>query len=67
MANRDWTTTLLLCCLAAAPLGAQADPQQAAWDSVGKVLQTAPAPQAGYLRFNFPRRDIALKVRDVTV
>jgi hypothetical protein len=39
----------------------------AAWDSVGKILQTAPAPAAGYVRYNFPRRDLTLKVRDVTV
>ncbi len=38
-----------------------------AWDSVGTILQTAPAPTGGYQRFNFPRRDITLRVRDVTV
>jgi hypothetical protein len=48
-------------------LPARAQSPQAAWDSVGRVLQTAPAPSAGYVRFNFPRRDITLKVRDVTV
>ena len=41
--------------------------QQAGWDSVGGILQTAPAPNTGYVRYNFPRRDITLKVRDVTV
>ena len=38
-----------------------------AWDSVGTILQTAPAPTGVYQRFNFPRRDITLRVRDVTV
>jgi hypothetical protein len=46
---------------------AQRMESQSAWDSVGRVLQTAPAPSTGYVRFNFPRRDIVLKVRDVTV
>lgn len=56
---------LLTVTLLAAPAGAQ--DSQAAWDSVGRILQTAPAPNAGYVRYNFPRRDITLKVRDVTV
>ena len=38
-----------------------------AWDSVGTILQTAPAPTGGSQRYNFPRRDITLRVRDVTV
>jgi uncharacterized protein DUF1259 len=46
---------------------AQAPADQATWDSIGRVLQTSPAPAAGYVRYNFPRRDITLRVRDVTV
>src|SRR5258707_8634577 len=41
--------------------------QQAVWDSVGRVLQSSPAPAAGYVRFNFPRRDLTLKMGDNTV
>ena len=46
---------------------APARPIDAAWDSVGRVLQSPPAPNAGYIRYNFPRRDVALTVGDVTV
>ena len=38
-----------------------------AWDSVATILQTPTAPTGGYQRYNFPRRDITLRVRDVTV
>ena len=41
--------------------------EQSSADSVGRILQVAPAPAAGYMRYNFPRRDIVLKVGDVTV
>jgi hypothetical protein len=37
------------------------------WDSVGAILQTAPVVAAGYVRYNFPRRDLTLRVRDVIV
>ena len=47
-------------------LGAQASPG-AAWDSVGRVLKAPPTPTGGYVRYNFPRRDITLKIADVTV
>jgi hypothetical protein len=46
---------------------AQANNDTAAWDSVGRVLQTTPTRADGYQRFNFSRRDIVLHVRDVTV
>ncbi|MFN8570783.1 MAG: DUF1259 domain-containing protein [Gemmatimonadaceae bacterium] len=51
-------------------LGAQSParpPMDAAWDSVGRILQTPPAPNAGYVRFNFPRRDISLTLGGVQV
>jgi len=41
--------------------------QQAGWDSAATILQTAVTRADGYVRFNFPRRDIVLRVRDVTV
>ena len=38
-----------------------------AWDSVGTILGARGAQQGGYQRYNFPRRDITLRVGDVTV
>lgn len=55
-----WLALLLL----PAHLPAQ---QAAVWDSVGRILQSTPAPAAGYVRFTFPRRDLTLQVRDVSV
>lgn len=49
--------------LLATPLAAQ----QAVWDSVGRVLQSSPVQAAGYTRFNFPRRDLTLKIGDVAL
>lgn len=34
---------------------------------VGRILQSPPTAAAGYVRYNFPRRDITLKVGDVTL
>jgi hypothetical protein len=39
----------------------------AVWDSVASVLRTANVFAGGYHRFNLPRRDLTLHVRDVTV
>lgn len=39
----------------------------AAWDSVGRILQSPPVARGGYVRFDFPRRDVTLRVRDVVV
>src|SRR6266513_4113999 len=39
----------------------------AAWDSVAATLQTKDAFASAYHRFNLPRRDITLRVGDVTV
>jgi len=44
-----------------------ARPLDAAWDSVGRIVQSPPAPSAGYVRYNFPRRDIALTIGGVSV
>ena len=46
---------------------AQAPALGAAWDSVGSVLKTQGMLTSGYHRYNFPRRDITLRVGDVTV
>ncbi|HEV2669751.1 MAG TPA: DUF1259 domain-containing protein [Gemmatimonadales bacterium] len=39
----------------------------APWDSVGRILQTAGTSTAGYYRYGWPRRDITLRIGDVTV
>jgi hypothetical protein len=44
------------------PLGGSA-----VWDSVARVLQTPNVFAGGYHRFNLPRRDITLHLKDVTV
>lgn len=41
--------------------------EAATWDSVAVVLQTSVTRAPGYYRFNLPRRDIRLRVRDVDV
>jgi hypothetical protein len=48
------------------PLDAQATPG-AIWDSIGRVIKASPTPTGGYIRYNLPRRDITLKIADVTV
>jgi hypothetical protein len=50
----------------AGPVAAQA-PGAAAWDSVSRILQVPPAAAVGYRRFNFPRRDLAVRVDSVLV
>ena len=39
----------------------------AAWDSVGSTLQAPGTLTGGYYRYNLPRRDITLRMGDVTV
>ncbi len=58
-------TLLLISLGVAAPLAAQAP--LPAWDSVGQVLKTAPAPQNGYIRYNFPRRDLTVRIGNAVV
>src|SRR2546426_11527634 len=50
----------------ARPVLAQ-QPSTAAWDSVGRILGTAPTSAAGYVRYNLPRRDLTVRIGDVTV
>ncbi|MFN8581173.1 MAG: DUF1259 domain-containing protein [Gemmatimonadaceae bacterium] len=57
---------LINACLATGTARGQAGAGQA-WDSVGKVLQTPAVPSAGYVRYNFPRRDIGLTMSGVAV
>lgn len=39
----------------------------AGWDSVGRILKAPGTLTGGYYRYNLPRRDITLRVGDVTV
>ncbi len=41
--------------------------QQASWDSVGRILGTADAFVGGYHRYNLPRRDLSVRIGDVSV
>lgn len=58
-------TLLVAGCLPAAGVG-QA-PLGAPWDSVGRILQTTGSATGGYYRYSWPRRDVTLRIGDVTV
>ena len=59
-------TVASVCALPMPSLGAQGSPS-ASWDSVATILQTVTTVTDGYQRYNLPRRDITLKVGDLTV
>lgn len=60
--------TIAAALVALAPAGVRAQGALAApWDSVGRILQTSGTATGGYYRYAWPRRDITLRVRDVTV
>ena len=42
-------------------------PLGAPWDSVGRILQTSGLATGGYYRYTWPRRDLTLRIGDVTV
>ena len=48
-------------------LAAGQTPLGAPWDSVGKILRTSGTLTGGYYRYGWPRRDITLRIGDVTV
>ena len=50
-----------------APARAKAQAASPAWDSVAAILQTSAVNSGGYRRFNLPRRDLTLRIGDVTV
>jgi hypothetical protein len=54
--------------LAGLPVAATAQaPLPTPWDSVGKILRTSGLATGGYYRYTWPRRDITLRIGDVTV
>lgn len=59
-----WLTALLLSLAVA--VQAQAS-LETPWDSVGRILRTSGTATGGYYRYSWPRRDITLRVGDVTV
>jgi len=42
-------------------------PLGAPWDSIGKILRTSGVATNGYYRYTWPRRDLTLRIGDVTV
>ena len=63
--SRSFLVLLLTAAMATAS-GAQSS-LGAAWDSVGSILQAPGTLTGGYYRYNLPRRDITLRMGDVTV
>lgn len=59
---------LFLGVLGLLPAIAEAQSQLGApWDSVGRILRTSGTATGGYYRYGWPRRDITLRIGDVTV
>lgn len=65
MRTRSWLFLLFSLLIAAMPSTSRA--AGASWDSVSAILQTNDVFAGGYHRFNLPRRDITLRMGDVTV
>ncbi len=62
-----WFRLVLPLTLAAVAAAQGQGGQAAAWDSVGRILKTPAVLTGGYYRYNFPRRDLTLRIGDVTV
>jgi hypothetical protein len=66
MNNRPILLTVFI--LGASTVVASAQtPLGAPWDSVGRILQTSGSATGGYYRYTWPRRDVTLRIGDVTV
>src|SRR2546426_7935579 len=64
---KAWLRYILLSCIAG-PAAAQGQSGLTpVWDSVGRILKTPAVLTGGYHRYNFPRRDLTLRIGDVTV
>src|SRR6266513_2511487 len=53
--------------LSASTVASAQTPLGAPWDSVGRILQTSGSATGGYYRYTWPRRDVTLRIGDVTV
>lgn len=63
-----WSSSSIALLLAIQPAAIHAQAALSApWDSVGKILSTSGTLTAGYYRYGWPRRDITLRIGDVTV
>lgn len=67
MTSKSRGILALLLTAATAPASSAQSPLGAAWDSVGSILQAPGTLTGGYYRYNLPRRDITLRMGDVTV
>src|SRR5205807_2633767 len=50
-----------------APISRAQTPPAAAWDSVAQILKAPASATGGYYRYGLPRRDVTLRIGDVTV
>lgn len=57
----------LIATLGATTASGQVTVSDSGWREVGRILQTPAVATGGYQRFNFPRRDITLRMGDVIV
>src|SRR5712664_4723935 len=57
----------VLTLVAANAVASAQTPLGAPWDSVGRILQTSGSATGGYYRYSWPRRDLTLRIGDVTV
>jgi hypothetical protein len=65
--NTPRPAVALLALSLACPAARAAAQTPAVWDSVARTLRTPAVPSAGYVRYNFPRRDITLRMGRVVV
>src|SRR5260370_19711947 len=59
--------TVLIILGAANAVASAQTPLGAPRDSVGRILQTSGVATGGYYRYTWPRRDLTLRIGDVTV
>jgi len=58
----------LLICFGLQPTAASAQaPMLQAWEGAGEILQSPPVDAGGYVRFNFPRKDLSVRVGEVAI
>jgi hypothetical protein len=70
MSVSRWMSAVLLLSVAEQAAGAQPTAGASAgasWDSVASILQTTTTATDGYRRYNLPRRDVTLRVGNLTV
>ena len=67
MRVRPILLTVLIILGAANAVASAQTPLGAPWDSVGRILQTSGSAAGGYYRYTWPRRDVTLRIGDVTV